>query len=102
MEPMRDNPLKKLLSQNLTEDNFFTHFKSFEDRQAGVNPVYDPVDDKFYYNAYCLEMKLLKELYSVEYEFIEDALESINEEFATWKLKAFEEKTGGCSTCVAK
>jgi len=73
----------------------------FNDRQAGVSAVFCPSEQKFYYNAYCLEMKVLKELMSVEFEFLDDALDLINEEFSTWDTVDFEPEKG-CGSCAAK
>jgi hypothetical protein len=84
----------------LTEENFLTSYLRFEDRQAGVGLVYSPDDGRYSYNAYCLEMTLLKELLTVEYEFLEDALACVNEEFGTWDLVPYEDKNG-CSSCSA-
>jgi hypothetical protein len=48
-------------------------------------------------------MTLYKELCTVEYEFLEDALDTINADFGTWELKPFEaESKSGCGSCVAK
>ena len=74
----------------------------FETRQAGISFVYCPDKDSYSYNAYCLEMELLKELYSKEFDFLDDALEHINSEFETWELVPYEKEKSGCSSCVAK
>ena len=90
------------MHQNLlTEDNFLTSYLRFENRQAGISVVYSPEDDVFYYNAYCIDMELLKELFSVEFTTVDEALETINAEFGKWDLANFEEKSG-CSSCAAK
>ena len=89
------------VKQVLTEENYTYTVLTFRDRQAGVSEVYDPDTDTFAYNAYCLERVLMKELFTCEYEFLSDALDSINEEFGTWAPQAFEEKKG-CGSCVAK
>jgi hypothetical protein len=73
----------------------------FRDRQAGVSEVYDPIEDRFFYNSYCLEKKLMKELYSREFAFLDDALSHINDEFGTWQSESFDQKKG-CGSCVAK
>ena len=86
----------------LTEENYESDFLRFQERQAGVSLVYDPAEERYYYNAYCVETKLLKELFSVEYRFLEEALETINDEFGTWELVSFEKKKSGCGSCVAK
>lgn len=85
----------------LTPDNYGFSVLVFRDRQAGVSEIFDPQSNTYTYNAYCLEKKLLKELFTCEYDFLEDALQVINEEFGTWALESFEEKSG-CSSCVAK
>jgi hypothetical protein len=85
----------------LTADNYTHSVLVFRDRQAGVSEVYDPGEERFYYNAYCLEKKLMQELYSCEFEFLEDALAHLNDEFGTWTLESFDQKKG-CGSCVAK
>jgi hypothetical protein len=85
----------------LTVDNYDHSVLVFRDRQAGVSEIYDPETDRYTYNAYCLEKKLLKELFTCEYDFLEDALQVINEEFGSWGLETFEEESG-CGSCVAK
>ena len=88
--------------EKLTSENFTTTYLQFQRRQAGVNLVYCPDEERYFYNAYCLEIDLLKELVSVEYEFLEDAINMINLDFATWELKAFETKKKECGSCSAK
>jgi hypothetical protein len=85
----------------LTQENYTTTVLVFRDRQAGVSEIFDPGTGRFTYNAYCLEKKLLKELFTCEYDFLEDALEVINAEFGTWAVETFEAKSG-CGSCVAK
>lgn len=91
----------KAKSAGLSADNYGHSVLVFRDRQAGVSEVYDPFAERFYYNAYCLERKLMKELYSCEFEFLDDALSHMNDEFGTWDLESFEQKKG-CGSCVAK
>lgn len=86
----------------ITEENFETHYLRFEKRQAGVGLVYCPEKEAYSYNAYCLEKELLKELFSVEHEFLEDALQMIHEEFGSWELVPYEKQKSGCSSCAAK
>lgn len=86
----------------LNPQNYESNTLRFGDRQAGVSLVYDPDEDRYYYNAYCVETKLLKELFAVEHHFLEDALETINEEFGTWELESFDQKTNDCGSCAAK
>ncbi|MBM4250564.1 MAG: hypothetical protein FJ146_01165 [Deltaproteobacteria bacterium] len=86
--------------QKLTEENYDHSVLVFRDRQAGISEIYDPERDSFSYNAYCLEKKLMKELFTCEYDFLTDALEVINEEFGSWDLESFDKK--GCGSCVAK
>lgn len=94
--------LQESAETKLTQDNYsYTYFR-FGDRQAGISLVFDPVDDAFVYNAYCVETKLLKELYASEFEFLEDALDHINDEFGTWELGSFEEAKSGCGSCGNK
>lgn len=85
----------------LTSENFSDSFLRFGDRQAGISLVYCPDEERFFYNAYCVEAKILKELFSVEHLYLEDALETINSEFANWELISFDQKKG-CDSCVAK
>ena len=84
----------------LTIDNYTHSVLVFRDRQAGISEVFDPEENQFAYNAYCLEKKLMKELYTCEFAFLDDALEHINSEFGTWELESFDKK--GCGSCVAK
>lgn len=86
---------------HLTVENYDHSVFVFRDRQAGVTEIYDPITEAYSYNAYCLEKKLLKELFTCEYEFLEDALHVINQEFGSWQIESFEEKSG-CGSCVAK
>lgn len=85
----------------LTEENFVDNAFIFRDRQAGVSPIYDPDTELYSYNAYCLETKLMKEIYSKEFQFLSEALDFINEEFGNWSLDNLSTKNG-CSTCSAK
>lgn len=85
----------------LTTENFDYKTLTFRDRQAGVSVVYDPLKDAFSYNAYCLEKKLLKDIYAKEFGFLQDALDHINSEFGTWEVSDLTKKAG-CGTCVAK
>lgn len=84
----------------LTEENYSHTVLVFRDRQAGVSEVFDPETARFRYNAYCLEKKLLQELYTREFDFLADALETINDEFGTWQAESFEQS--GCGSCAAK
>jgi len=88
--------------EKLTNENYTTNFLQFEKRQAGVNVVFSPADDRFYYNAYCIETSLLTELMSVEYEFLEDAINMVNSDFGSWSLKDFDPKQKDCGSCSAK
>jgi len=93
--------MTSVVQNKLTADNFDHTILKFRDRQAGVSVIFDPESEVYSYNAYCLETKLMKELFTCEYEFLDDALECINEEFGTWETESFDKKKG-CSTCVAK
>lgn len=95
------NPKFSTKVELLTEENFDQAYLRFENRQAGVGLVYCNEEQKYYYNAYCLEMSLLKELMAVEFEFLDDALEFINQEFSSWELVHYDKKKG-CSDCAAK
>lgn len=91
-------------ASQLTSDNYSYKVFRFDDRQAGISLVYDPIDEAFAYNAYCVEITLMKELYSSEFEFLEDALEHVNQEFGTWQLAEFgqESEKSGCGSCANK
>lgn len=94
------NP-RPLTPNKLTTENFQTTVLNFRDRQAGVSIVFDGELERFFYNAYCIETKLLKELYSCEFDFLEDALDLINAEFGTWQKQELEDPKG-CGSCIAK
>lgn len=85
----------------LNEDNYSHSILQFRDRQAGVSVIYDPDTDRYTYNAYCIEAKLLTELFTCEYEFLADALAVANGEFGQWDLIDLSAKEG-CGSCVAK
>ncbi len=85
----------------LTEDNYQEEVYVFGDRQAGISCIYNPEGDQFSYNAYCLEKKLLKELFSSEHEFLSEAIELINSEFGTWQIHKLDGSTS-CGSCAAK
>ena len=85
----------------LTADNYVHSILQFRDRQAGVSEIYDPEQQKYTYNAYCIEAKLLTELYSCEFEFLDDALALLNDEFGQWELIDLSNQSG-CGSCVAK
>lgn len=89
-----------LSAGKLTAENYTHTVLVFRDRQAGVSEIFDPETGRFTYNAYCLERKLVKELFTCEYDFLSDALDAINEEFGTWEAESFDKK--GCGSCVAK
>lgn len=88
--------VEKIDSSNYTYKVFM-----FEDRQAGIGLVYDPFSEKFNYNVYCLETKLMKEIYSEEFNFLDDAIEHVHDEFGQWKLTEFQEESS-CGSCSAK
>ena len=81
----------------LHSENYLDSVLRFRDRQAGIALVYDPDEDVFTYNAYCLEVKLMKELFTTEFEFLDDALELMNDEFGSWELESLSGKD--CSSC---
>jgi hypothetical protein len=84
----------------LNNENYpYTVFR-WRDRQAGISIVFDPESDRYSYNAYCIETKVLKELFSCEFEFLEDALDLVNSEYGNWEMHSLDSK--GCGTCVAK
>ena len=85
----------------LDANNYTSCFLEFQDREAGVSLVYCPTEDRFWYNAYCIERTLLKELFSVECDFLDEALDTINAEFGTWPLRTHDKKKD-CGSCSAK
>ena len=82
----------------LTRENFESMALMHRDRQAGVSMIYDPARDIFVYNAYCIELKLLKELFSRECDTLDQALDIVNEEFTEWSLATVSVEQGGCPT----
>lgn len=90
------------IEKKLTHENYDHSYLNFQDRQAGVSLVFCPSEKRYFYNAYCVEIVLMKELFSVEFEYLDDALDTIHAEFGQWELKSFEEKKEGCGTCIAK
>jgi hypothetical protein len=86
----------------MTVENFQEKAFRFRERQAGVSIIYDPDAEAFTYNAYCLETKIMKELFTVEFDYLDDALELMNDEFGSWELFDLSEKSSGCASCVAK
>ena len=87
----------------ITEENYQSHFLRFQKRQAGISLVFCPEREKYTYNTYCIEAELLKELFSVEHDYLEDALKLLEDEFPTWELTPYEsKKKSGCSSCAAK
>ena len=85
----------------INNENFTYSYFQWRNRQAGDSLTFDPDRQNFAYNAYCTETELLKDLFTCEYEFLDDAISVINQEYGNWELKSFEEKSG-CATCVAK
>lgn len=85
----------------LTDTNYDHTVLVFRERQAGISVIYDPDAERYSYNVYCVETKLLKELFTVEFDFLEDALSAVNDEFGTWEKVDLSAKKG-CGTCVAK
>lgn len=85
----------------ITHENYLDNFLEFQDRQSGVGLVFNPESDAYTYNVYCIDRKLMKEIYSAEVEFLDDALSLLNDEFATWKLVSYDSESG-CSTCANK
>ncbi|MCB9229399.1 MAG: hypothetical protein H6618_07290 [Deltaproteobacteria bacterium] len=86
----------------LNPQNYEYSILTFQERQAGVSVVYDPDEQRYYYNAYCVETRQLIELFTTEYRFLDDALETVNAEFGTWDLVSLEQKNTGCGQCAAK
>lgn len=86
----------------LNEENYLHSYLRFNDRQAGISVIYDPKKSEFSYNAYCIETKILKELVTVEFDFLEDGLSFVNSEFEGWTLEEFKSEESGCGNCSAK
>lgn len=84
----------------LDSENYSYAVFRWRDRQAGISLIFDPIDDCYFYNAYCIETKVLKELFSCEFEYVEDALELINQEYGNWEQHSLDTK--GCGSCAAK
>jgi hypothetical protein len=88
--------------EQLNDQNYLEKAYRFQDRQAGVSLIYDPYENIYTYNAYCLETHLMKELFTVEQEYLDDALDLINAEFGSWELVDLSGKSSGCGSCAAK
>lgn len=86
----------------ITSENYNYSYFSFEDRQAGIGHIFCPKKDSFNYNVYCVERKLLKEIFSIEYDFLDDAINAVNQEFGQWERVEFKDKKSGCGNCAAK
>lgn len=84
----------------LTADNYGWCFFKFRDRQAGVTAIYDPVAECYRYNSYCLEQKLLQEIYTQEFAFLDDALANTNLEFGNWEFQDLSWKKTACGSCA--
>ena len=89
-----------MIGSRLDSENYSHTVFRWRDRQAGISLVFDPEMERYSYNAYCIETKLLKELFSCEFAFLEDALELINSEFGNWEMHSLDTK--GCGSCAAK
>ncbi len=88
--------------KHLTDENYLTSAFKFRDRQAGVSVIYNPKGDFFTYNAYCLETKIMKELFTVEHDYLDDAIQLINDEFGSWEFIDLASEKSSCGSCVAK
>ena len=86
----------------LDQENFMTHTFTWRTRQAGVSVIYDAENDLYSYNAYCMETEKLKELFTCEYEYLDDALEVVNSEYGNWPLVELSPEKYGCGSCAAK
>ena len=89
------------MANKINDENFLDNAFVFRDRQAGVSVIYDGDENTFTYNAYCLETKIMKELFTQELTFLEEALDFINDEFGNWELVSLATKSG-CGSCAAK
>ena len=97
------NLKESILAGPLTVDNYEDNCLFFGDRQAGISLVYCPEEELYLYNVYCLETKILKDLFSVECEYLDEALALVNEEFGSWELTAYDKnQKSSCGSCVAK
>ena len=85
--------------QTLTADNYSHCFFRFRDRQAGISEIYDPDSELYRYNCYCVEQTVLKELYTLEFAFLDDALVHINDEFGNWEFCDFAPQKNECGSC---
>ena len=85
----------------ITPENFLHSALTFRERQAGVSLVFDPSTDLYSYNVYCVETKIFKELLTCEFTDLDEALSTVNSEFAAWEYLDLQKKEG-CGTCVAK
>lgn len=85
----------------LTSSNFLHSYLCFQDREAGVSAIYCNQEQRYHYHAYCLETKLMRDLVSIEFNNLEEAISYINDEFASWSLKNFQPDKKGCSNCHA-
>ena len=90
------------IEKTLTDDNYMEKAFFFRDRQAGVSSIFDPKTKTYTYNAYCLERELMKELFTVEFDFLDDALQLINDEFGSWEIDSLGTEKSECGSCVAK
>ena len=75
-------------TNKLNGENYGHSVLVFRDRQAGVSEIYDPEANCYSYNAYCMDKTLVKELFTCEYNFLDDALHAINNEFGSWELES--------------
>lgn len=89
-------------NNKITVENYLHSYYQFQDRQSGISLVYSYTKKNYIYNVYCIEQTLLKEIFTVEYEFLDEALQTVNSEFGTWKLVTLKEnEKTGCSSCSA-
>ena len=87
----------------ITVENYDSSYLLFGERQAGISLSFCPAGERFYYHVYCLELTLMKELFSSEHVYLEDAVHFLDQEFGTWELRSYDpEGSGGCGSCVAK
>ena len=89
------------MQNTLTDENFTYCHYNWNTRQAGIGLIFDPERNRYVYNAYCIETELLKELFTCEYDHLDEALEVINAEYGNWEFKNVEDKKG-CGSCAAK
>ena len=52
--------------------------------------------------SYLKDKHAVKELFTVEQDYLDDALDLINAEFGSWEIVELSGKSSGCGSCAAK